>query len=110
MGVRFGRGVVAKTGYAMIFVLAVWAIVVGRIGPSWTQDAFLIFGGLVATTVAVWWIWATLRFAERNPAQALLEGAEFIEYRKWEVEAKGGLVASGPLGKEDTMRLDSKGA
>src|SRR3712207_2125779 len=44
---------------------------------------------LVPTGAAVWWIKNMQNFAERNPAQAMLEGAEFMEFKRFEAQAKG---------------------
>jgi hypothetical protein len=85
---RFGRGVVGKTGHAMIAILIVWGLVVWRLSGTWT-DIFTISAGLIATVTFAWWTKSTQSFAERNPAQAMLEGAEFLEYHKFEVQAKG---------------------
>jgi hypothetical protein len=90
MGVRFGRGIVAKTGYAIVGVLCIWLGVVLKMGPSIVQNCFLAAAGLVASGLAGWWVVATQRFAERNPAQAMLEGAEFIEYKRFEAQTKFG--------------------
>lgn len=103
MGVRFGRGVVAKTGYAIVGVLVIWLGAVLKMGPSVVQNCFLAGGGLIASALAAWWVVSTQRFAERNPAQAMLDGAEFVEYKKFEATAKGGLIAQeGPLAVEDS--------
>jgi hypothetical protein len=45
--------------------------------------------GLIATGVVVWWVRATQEFAERNPGQAMLDGAQFLGYYKFEVQVKG---------------------
>jgi hypothetical protein len=87
--VRFGRGVVGKTGHAMIGVLAVWAIIAWRWNGGTPSDYGLLAVGLVATAAFMWWTRSTQHFAERNPAQALLEGAEFLEYHKFEAQVKG---------------------
>lgn len=89
MGIRFGRGVVAKTGYAIIVVLGIWLAIVFRLGASLTLNLFLIGVGLVATCLGIWWVRATQSFAERNPAQAMLDGAEFLEYQRFEAQVKG---------------------
>lgn len=90
LGIKFGRGVAAKTAYAMIALLVIWLGVIWKLGDGLMLNCFLIGAALAATAVDVWWIWSTQRFAERNPAQALLDGAEFIEYKKFEAEVKGG--------------------
>lgn len=87
--VRLGRGVVGKTGHAMLALLAVWAVIAWRWSGNLWGDVGLVLAGLVATGVFVWWVKSTQDFAERNPAQALLEGAEFLEYQRFEAQAKG---------------------
>lgn len=56
-------------------------------------DGGLLVIGLAATAFSIWWTKASQAFAERNPAQAMLDGADFIEYRRLEMQAKG--VADG---------------
>jgi hypothetical protein len=75
-------------------LLGVWAIVAWRISPNLIVDGFLIAGGLIATIAVVWWIRSTHDFAERNPTQALLEGAQFVEYKRIEAETKRGIQSS----------------
>lgn len=87
-GVRFGRGVVGKTGHAVIAVIALWGLIIWRLGDSMELNAALLAAGVVGTAVFVWWTLATQRFAERNPAQAMLEGAEFLEYQRFEAQTK----------------------
>ncbi len=87
--VRLGRGLVAKTGHAAVLNLAVWGVIAWRWTDSLVVDAGLLLIGGAATAFTVWWTNSTQRFAERNPAQAMLEGAEFLEYRRMEVQAKG---------------------
>ena len=98
LGVRFARGVVGKTGHAMIALLIGWLIIFWRLNANFVQDAFLVGAGIVATGVFVWWANSTQKFAERNPGQALMDGAQFLEYRKFEVQAKGlAAAAQSPL-------------
>lgn len=86
--VRLGRGVVSKTSYVAAVPLVVWAFVVWRWSDNLAMDGGLLFIGLIATAFALWFIRSTRAFAERNPALALLEGAELIEWRKMEVAAQ----------------------
>jgi hypothetical protein len=65
------------------------AFIAWRWSDNLLADAGLGLAGLVATGVFVWWTSSTQKFAERNPAQALLEGAEFLEYQRFEAQAKG---------------------
>ena len=97
-GIKFGRGLVGKTSHAMIALFGIWAIVLFRLTTDIWLDIALVGGGCVATGVYVWWVRRTQAFAAENPGLALLEGAEFVEYQKWEAEVKGGRpLPKGPL-------------
>ena len=87
--VRLGRGVVGKTGQAMLGLLAMWSIIVWQLSDNIMRDASLIVSGLIATGIFWWWSNSIQRFAKENPAQALLEGAELLEYQKFEAQIKG---------------------
>jgi hypothetical protein len=95
--VKFGRGVVGKTSYAIFGLVALWTAIIARASASLVLDGVLIAAGLVATGAVIWWINATQRFAAENPAQAMLEGGELIEYQRYEAETKSGLRSGGAL-------------
>jgi hypothetical protein len=84
----FPPGVIGKTSHAIIALLILWAIIAFRL-PSDVWFILLLAVGLIATGVVIWWVRSTQEFAERNPGQAMLEGAEFLDYYKSEVQAKG---------------------
>jgi hypothetical protein len=92
--IKFGRGVIGKTSHIAMTNLGVWGIVVLRWNENLLVDAGLLVTGLAATAFSVWWTKASQAFAERNPAQAMLDGADFIEYRRLEMQAKGGTEGS----------------
>ena len=92
--VRLGRGVVSKTSYVAAGLVVVWALVLWKWSANAIMDGGLLFVGCVATAFAVWFIASTRAFAEKNPALALLEGAELIEWRRMEVAAKGVLPST----------------
>jgi hypothetical protein len=88
--IRLARGgVVSKTGHAMLAVIATWAVIFWQLSDNAIRNISLILGGAILTGVFIWWVRSTQRFAERNPAQAMLEGAEFLEWHKFEAQAKG---------------------
>jgi hypothetical protein len=101
--VRLGRGVVAKTGHVALANILVWAIIAFRLSDNLIVDAALLLIGVLATGFSAWWTRTAHSFAERNPAQAMLEGAEFLEYRKLEVEAKG----QPPQGNTNLIETES---
>ena len=96
--VRLGKGVVAKTSHATIALIGLWITIAFRLGPDWKMDLALLFAGLIGTAVLIWWVRGTHAYAERNPAQAMLEGAEFLEYRRLEEQAKGAIPVEGKPG------------
>ncbi|MEG8024097.1 hypothetical protein QP162_05945 [Sphingomonas aurantiaca] len=49
-------------------------------------DAALAAVGLLITLFVVWFVRSTQTFAEANPAQALLEGAEIVAYKQIEAD------------------------
>jgi hypothetical protein len=88
--IRFGRGVVGRTSYATIAILGIWAVVVARLSENLLLDGALLLGGLISTGIYCWWVKGTHRYAKENPALALLEGAELLEYQRFEAQVKGG--------------------
>jgi len=87
--IRLGRGVVGKTGHATLGLLAVWGIIVLRLSDNIWLDAALLASGIIVTLIYKWWVNGTQKYAKENPGLALLEGAELIEYQKFEAQAKG---------------------
>src|SRR5437879_5006095 len=87
--VRFGRGLVAKTGYATIALMTLWGIILWRLSESLWFDLALFAAGTIATVIYLWWVRGAQQFAKENPELALLEGAELLEYRRFEAQAKG---------------------
>jgi len=96
--VRFGRGLVAKTGYATIALMTLWGIILWRLSENVWFDLALFVAGAIATAIYLWWVKGAQQFAKENPELALLEGAELLEYRRFEAQAKGFLSGgSTPL-------------
>ena len=92
--IRLGRGVVGKTGHATLGLFALWAVILLRLSENLWFDGVLLAGGLVVTGIYCWWTRKTHEFAERNPGLALLEGAELIEYQRFEAQTKS--IQSAP--------------
>lgn len=80
----------SKTTYVAGLVVALWLMIAWK----WDEESLaanggLVLAGLIATVFAVWYIRSSQNFAERNPGQALLDGAEFLEWSRLEAAAKG---------------------
>jgi hypothetical protein len=99
--VKFGRGVVGKTNQAALGLIGLWLAIVLKVNNSLALDAVLVGCGILGTGAVIWWIVATQKFAAENPAQAMLEGAELIEYQKFEASIKGGAVNNGVDDRSD---------
>lgn len=107
-GIRLARGVVGKTSYALMTLLGLWAIIVFRLSTDLVMNLFLGGSGLIATAIFIWWTRSTQLFAERNPAQAILEGAQLLEYKRFEAQAKGNpQIASSPPIKDPSFPVTS---
>jgi hypothetical protein len=91
-----------KTTQVVLALVAIWGVIIWRFSDSLVLDAMLMVAGVIATGCVCWWITSAQRFAAANPAQAMLEGAELIEYQRFEAEAKGGARLSGPMGTEES--------
>ena len=87
--IQFGPGVVGKTSRATLALLAVWGVILFRLSTDLGMNTFLVGGGLIATMIYKWWVDKSHTFAEKHPDLALMEGAQLIEYRKFEAQAKG---------------------
>jgi hypothetical protein len=73
----------------MLAVLTIWLMIAWRWSGNLSADVGLGIVGLAATAAFIWWVRSTQKFAQENPAQALMEGAELLEYQKFEAQAKG---------------------
>ena len=95
--IRFGKGVVAKTTYISAGVVATWCIIASRMSENMIANVCLITVGILTTGFAIWFVVSTQKFARDNPAQAMLEGAELLEWQKMGLAAKGvGKLTSSP--------------
>jgi hypothetical protein len=59
----------------------------------------LVGAGLLATLFGWWFVRGSQEYAQKNPAQAMLEGAELLEWQKMDMAAKGigTLPSSAPI-------------
>ena len=96
-GIKFGMGVVGKTSYATLSIIGLWVVILFRASENLILDAVLFGGGLIATAAYFWWVHGTQKFARENPGLALMEGAQLLEYQKWEAAIKGQPTPTSPL-------------
>lgn len=82
--IRLAHGVVGK----MSVVAGIALVALGGIAWRVATDLLLVMGGMVLIVFFVYLV-AVLWFAHRHPEQALLEGAEIIQYRQLEMAAHG---------------------
>jgi hypothetical protein len=82
--IRLSRGVVGKASVVAGIALLVLGSIAWRIDAGWLP----MMAGAVLLAFFVY-LGAVLWFAHRHPEQALLEGAEIIQYREQEMIGKG---------------------
>jgi hypothetical protein len=81
---RFGKGIVSRSSVVLlVFMIAVALTVLGL--PGLWKLAGLGIGGAVYLI----WYFASLRFTKEHPDLALLDGAEWSAWKKFEASAKG---------------------
>lgn len=108
-GGKFGAGVLGKTSHVALACVTAWGVILWRISDNITLDVALVSGGIIMTIFAAWYVRSSQRFAEDNPAQALLEGSSLVDLRRAEMEAKGGaLLLSKPAEMQSLTVVDSK--
>ena len=87
--IRLGRGLVSKTAYVAALVVVIWGLAIWRLDDNMVLNALMLGAALAETIFAVWFILGTQRFAAQIPAQAMLEGAELLEWQKMDLQARG---------------------
>jgi hypothetical protein len=83
--IRFGRGVIGRVTFVALAVFAILGIVADRVSGNY----FLIGIGAAAAVLFLVFLFKVLDFAKKNPAIAVLDGAELITWRQLDLAAKG---------------------
>ena len=83
--IRLGRGAVGKTASIMLGACGVFAVI--AYGTSGHVVALIALAAMFTMLVLIV-IYGILDFASRNPAQALLEGADLVKWREIDMAAK----------------------
>ncbi len=91
--VKLPGGIVGKTAYVLIaFCVALASIAVAIRSPGIGYAAIAAITIIVPSVI--WWL---IRFAERNPAPAILEGAEYVVYQQIQLAQKNvGVLPPSP--------------
>lgn len=83
--VKFGSGVLGKSAIALGVLLFGVVIAVARLH----SDGAIIAVVIVGATVFFGWLLYVLKFAEAHPDIAVLEGAEWSSFQRFQAAAKG---------------------
>jgi hypothetical protein len=81
---RFGTGVMGKSAILMFVLLVVFGLAIWKLQGTAAIVGIAILGAL---TFFLWLI-AILRYTSKHPEAALLEGAEWTAWKKFEASAK----------------------
>jgi len=96
--VKLPGGIVGKASYVLIaFCVALASIAVAIRSPG---IGYAAIGTLAVIVPAI--IWRLIRFAERHPAPAILEGAEYIAYQQIQLAQKN-VGELPPLARRTTL-------
>jgi hypothetical protein len=83
--VKFGSGVLGKSAIALGVLLFGVVIAAARLHSDYAIIAVLIVGAIVFFG----WLFHVLKFAEQHPDIAVLEGAEWSSFQRFQAAAKG---------------------
>jgi hypothetical protein len=83
--IRLARGVVGKSSYVALSAMLALAVAAWGLKGN---AALLSLAGIILFLFVVYFV-GIIRFANRNPGLALLEGAELIQWRQMEISAQG---------------------
>jgi hypothetical protein len=82
---KLGSGVLGKSAIAVGILMVVGGIAVYRLKSDY---AILVALGVIAGAFFLWFF-PVIRFVEKHPDAALLEGAEWTGYHRFQAAAKG---------------------
>jgi hypothetical protein len=73
-----------------VFLVLLWGFLAYRMTPTTLMFDGILFGvGVLATAFLFFWLRHISSFADRHPELALMDGAEVLEWKKFEASAKG---------------------
>ena len=83
--IRLAKGVVGKTTTAVLIVLMVLALAIFKLN----NPQLILILGIAAGFVFLVYFIGVMLFAHKNPGPALLEGAELLRWRQFDLATKG---------------------
>jgi hypothetical protein len=98
---RFGSGLLGKSAIVVAILLACVGIAVFRLH----SDLAILGAILLGAFIAFGWYIPLIKFADKHPDVALLEGAEWGEYQRLQMEAKN----FTPTLEEQRIQISSGG-
>lgn len=88
---KFGSGVLGKSAIVIGVLMAAAGIAIYKL-----QSDLAIFGALIVAAIIFFlWFFPVIRFAEKHPDTALLEGAEWSGFQRFQAAAKGYIPNQG---------------
>ena len=89
--IRFGRGVVGRTTFALIVALVVLGVIAWRLADATVVLVQVLLAALALGVIGLFVLYFVriMRFADANPMAATLEGAEWIQLEQIRLAAKG---------------------
>ena len=115
--IRLAPGVIGKSSTMWIGLIVAWVVVLARLSATeFILDGALFAGGVFLSLLVLRETGHMRAFAEKNPELALLEGADIIEYKRFEAQSKSlssgdpSNAVGGSLGPTSELAQDRAGA
>lgn len=98
---KLGSGVLGKSAIAVGILMMVGGVAVYRLK---SDSAILVALGIIAIVFFLWFF-PVIRFVEKHPDAALLEGAEWTGFHRFQAAAKGYVPST--VGEQAPLRVES---
>lgn len=82
---KFGRGLLGKSAIPLLALMVAVIVAAFRIH----SDEWIVLALVLAAVIFFLWYFLLLRFCEKHPDVALLEGGEWTSYKRFEQESRG---------------------
>jgi hypothetical protein len=88
---KFGSGALGKSAVCLVVLLVAVIVAAMRLH----SDAYILGAIGIGTLIFFGWLFPVLRFAHKHPDAALLEGAEWSAFQRFQAQAKGYIPLAG---------------